>query len=325
MIWTVPIEPLSGRYSSDWNRWFDLEWGNSTRWIFGESVSREIKTGDFLDVHNTHRYKASQVVEIARLLQQGQIKENDVLFFHDLWFPLEQVFYMLDAVGLDVKVAGYLHCGSYSRHDLLHRSGMNDWAADVERGWFKRLDLIMVFSQHHAQQLQQHRGVPDYKIKVVPFPYKLDEIKQYSSDRKTIKVVWPHRPGPDKITREGKWLLDKLKQDNIQVFSTWEECDSKADYFRALGRAEFALCWPPSETFGIAAMEAGFLGAMPIVPNRLSYRFLYDRRFDTAQNAHKFISNEEPEAVSGPWMTAESGFRVAKEHLGDLVDFGGPR
>jgi len=323
MIWTVPIEPLEGRYSADWNRWFAATWGEQTRWIYGDSVSGEIGTGDFLDVFNTHKYKASQVIKIAELIEAGAIKENDCLFFHDLWFPLEQVFYMLDARGLDVKVAGFMHCGSYSRHDLLHRSGMNDWAADVERGWLRRLDRILVFSEHHKRQLMTHRGVPDFKVRVVPFPAALHDLEYYRSDQKSIRVLWPHRPGPDKVSPEGERLIAKLEESGQHVYRTWERCSSKSEYYKALGRAEFVVCWPPSETFGIAAMEAGYLGAMPIVPNRLSYRDLYSHRFDTVDSAFKFIMECKPIHVHGPWEKAHTGFDVVKADLEGLTDLGG--
>ena len=323
MLWTIPIEPLEGRYSADWNRWFSAEWGDSTRFIEGDSVPTGISTGDFLDVFNTHKYKASQVSKIATLLQSGEIKENDCLFFHDLWFPLEQVFYMLDALGLDVKVAGFMHCGSYSRHDLLHRSGMNDWAADVERGWFRRLDKIMVFSEHHKRQLMNLRGVPEFKVRVVPFPANLSELEYHRGNHKSHRVVWPHRPGPDKCSGQGSKLLAKLEAANVNVFKTWERCSTKAEYYHALGHAEFVVCWPPSETFGIAGMEAGYLGAMPIVPNRLSYRDLYSHRFDTVDNAFEYIMGRKPIEVHGPWENAHTGFDVVRAELACLTSLEG--
>jgi glycosyltransferase involved in cell wall biosynthesis len=215
-----------------------------------------------------------------------------------------------------------MHCGSYSRFDLLHRSGMNDWASDVERGWLRRVDKIMVFSEHHKRQLIEHRSVPEFKIRVVPFPAALGDLEYHRSEHKSIRVVWPHRPGPDKASEEGRRLLSMLEESGL-VFRTWERCKAKPEYYHALGRAEYVVCWPPSETFGIAAMEGGYLGAMPIVPNRLSYKELYSHRFDTVDSAFKYITTRKPIPIHGPWEKAHTGFDVVWAELDSLTALGG--
>jgi len=296
-VWVVPIETVTNRYSEMWNRLWP-EWWPFAEFIAGDDTfGGEIRQGDFLDIVGTNIYKASQVFRIGSLIRAGEIKEGDVLFFHDLWFPLTPIFYMLDCLGLDVKVAGILHCGSYARHDLLHRSGMNDWACDVERGWFRRVDRIYAFSHHHLRLLEQHRGVSPSKVCVVPFPYDLLEIKSYRSTEKRLEVVYPNRPGPDK----GNEVVEKLRAEGIEVFETWKECNDREEYLTALGQAKYAVSWPPSETYGIAMMEAGWLGAMPLVPRRLSYRDLYGKTFRSLDDVIAQIKSGLVERMTGPW------------------------
>lgn len=311
MIWSIPIEPIPNRYSADWREWFASEWEGVTRFIDGDALTEGIESGDFLDVLGTHHYKASQVMRIASLIRSGEIRDGDTLFFHDLWFPLEQVFYMLDALDLDVRVAGILHAGSYSRHDLLSRTGMAEWAGDIERAWFHRVDRIFVFSMHHARQLRQYRGVCDHQLAVVPFPYKLSRLAPYRN-LKDIPVVFPARPGPDK----GWGALEAFRDAGIEVVSTWEACRTKEEYFRTLGRARYVLAWPPSETFGIATMEAVYLGAMPLVPARLSYHELYPHaRFATIEDAIACVREGREVDGTGVWRNAEDGFRIILSHL----------
>jgi hypothetical protein len=268
-VWVVPIESISNRYSELWNEWFPEFWEEAS-FIWGDSrVAGEIRQGDFLDTFYTHRYKAYQVIEISKMLESNCIEDGDVLFFHDLWFPLEQIFYMLDAAERDVKVMGFMHAGSYCPRDLLHRTGMNTWARYVEKGWLKRLDKVYVFSKYHERLLVERRGVDRAKVRISDFPYDTYILNEHVSDRKTIQVVFPGRPGPDR----GWEVVDRVKSEGIEVVKTWGM--DRKEYLDTLGKSEFVLSWPMSETYGVAVMEATAMGAYPIVPNRGSYPEFY--------------------------------------------------
>jgi len=273
-IWHVPIEPIEDRYSAQWMRWFKEEYSED-EFIWGTPLSEEVETGSFLDVYSTHHYKATQVQQIAKLMRDGAIADGDVLVFHDMWFPLEQIFYMLDATALDVKTVGILHAGSYDPNDFLHRSGMSVWGQDVENGWFKRIDRVVVFSEYHKQLVLQNRKLLASKVRVLPFPYKLEELEQYRVTHKVHDVVFPHRLDPEK----SPWLIEELRRRGHSVVVTKEEAGSKGGYYQVLGSAKFVVSWNRQETFGIAMLEALYLGAHCLMPNRLSYPELYDKRF----------------------------------------------
>jgi len=297
-IWIIPIEPLEERYSAQWYRWFDEDenWKDAL-FINGKSLTDKIECGSFLDVYSTNHYKASQVMEIAKYLRDGLIKEGDVLFFHDLWFPLEQIFYMLDGASIDVKVAGFLHAGSYDKNDFLYRKGMSSWALHMERGWLKRVDHVFVFSLFHERLVQQELG-PLCNLEVVPFPYRWSDLDQYKSETKDIQVVFPHRLDPEKSPQ----VIELLRNKGIEVTVTKEICESKSDYWRILGRSQYAISWAKQETFGIAMAEAAYLGCMPLVPNRLSYPELFSKNcvFGSIDSMIKTIQERKIVPCEGP-------------------------
>ena len=56
---------------------------------------------------------------------------------------------------------------------------------------------------------------------------------------------------------------------------------TKEQYHNLLGTAKFALSFAEQETLGISMYEAACAGAVPIVPNRLSYIEMYYAGFKT--------------------------------------------
>lgn len=271
-VWVVPLESVEGRYSEQWNVWFPAMW-DEARFLWGDpALQRQtVKDGDFLDPVGTTAYKASQLGLIAEAIGTGAIQDGDVLWFHDLWFPLTQVFYMLDLLGLDVKVGGFLHAGAYCPQDALNLGEIPAWAAPIEEAWFRRVDSIVVFSEYHKGILVAARDVDPMKVEVVCFPYMLTDLSEYRNPVKDIPVVFPGRPGPDK-----GWDAVSVMEEMVgPVVRTWDRAKTKEGYYRLLARAQYVFMWPPSETFGIAVMEAVYLGAVPLVPRKFAYGEYY--------------------------------------------------
>ena len=154
----VPIESLTDRYSAHWNEHFP-------RVFAAEQVSYEtiypasdfhstVVSGQFLNVVSTNRFKAEQLSLICQKFERGEITDDTVFFFHDLWFPgLEMLFYIRDGLGMNFKVAGMLHAGTYDKHDFLAKQGMGRWAEKIEASWFAEVDALFVATQFHATLL----------------------------------------------------------------------------------------------------------------------------------------------------------------------------
>ncbi|MEJ2343768.1 MAG: hypothetical protein P8Y10_16420 [Gemmatimonadales bacterium] len=139
------------------------------------------------------------------------------------------------------SIAGLFHAGTWDPHDFL-TSRISGWAQDVERGWLRSLDLVMVSTEFHAYLL--HRFCPDVRAKVVGCPFYLEpELMRFSrpwGDRDNL-VVFPHRLAPEKQPH----VFKELKAAYEKRYGVGPEC--------------------------IAMLEGLALGAVPIAPNRLSY------------------------------------------------------
>lgn len=282
MIWNVPIESLEERYSKDWNVWFPSEFKRLKvpyQTIEGEALTNKIEHGAFLDVVGTNYYKASQLQKICKLIYEGKVQKGDIFFFHDLWFPgLEMLAYIRDGLGLQFKIAGMLHAGTWDNHDFLSKKGMDKWAEKLEESWFTFIDKIFVATNFHKNLILDLRCVLHSKIEVISFP--IYDTFAINTPKEKI-IVFPHRLDKEKNPQMFEMLAAACKKElpEWKFIKTKNVTKTKAEYYNLLDRATFAISFAEQETFGIAMQEAVLAGCIPIVPNRLSYSELYRKIF----------------------------------------------
>ena len=310
LIVNIPIEPVRGRYSEDWAKWFSEEL-TSRKFNFitiaGPPLRTEIKDGAFLDVIATTHYKSHQVVQIANAVDSELIPRNEKVIFllHDGWFPVEQLAYMRDMLGChDWKFLGIFHAGTYDRWDQTAQHGLYTWGEDIENGWFKIYDKIIVASDFHRNLLVRTRKVDHGRIKVIP--WKVTVPQDLIGTAKENWVVFPHRHDPEKMSDlffkfhspfEYGTYKDCLK--DYSVYDT-HVSPTKRRYYEMLAKSKICLSFSLQETFGIAMVEAVLLGCIPLVPDRLSYQEMYPRCFrykgesEFKEKLAKFCSGDVP-------------------------------
>jgi glycosyltransferase involved in cell wall biosynthesis len=330
MLYNIPIESIEWRYSKQWNEWFPDVFGrygiNHTT-IYPEPLSGEIKNGSFLDVCVTHAFKSLQLYTISKFMYEGKIKDRDVFFFHDLWFPgVEMLAYMRDGLGIDFKICGILHAGSYDEHDFLYRKGMDYWAKWIERGWLEFFDAVFVATNFHKWMILHKRDDTirpfaliqypsttemERKIHVTGLPIYPEFVEQRS---KRDIVVFPHRLDPEKNPQTFYDMMNGMPEDIIEkwlFYSTAQLCDTKQGYYDILNDSSISISFAEQETWGIAMVESVLCGCVPLVPNRLSYQELYSSEF-------RFDSLEECKTKLIQLITDEKAYKYLKEHT-DLL------
>jgi len=279
-IFLLPIEPFVYRYTEQWYRWWaqDLRAeGWTVKVIDGEPVG-EMEAGDFLDPVKTWVWKGTQVAALARCW--SEVKDGDWILTLDGWGPsTTAACYMRDMTGLKIKVAAFFHAGSYAPLDMLDRVGMRRWALDVERGWMKGLDLILVGSEFSKKLIEDNVGQSGLPIVACGVPIHAGELIKRAPPmpfhQRGQVVVFPHRHSPDKhpeMFGELRWIYERLfPNDKVVWVQTIESCKTKQEYYETLACARVSVSFTFRETFGIAMQESQALGAWPVVPFDGSY------------------------------------------------------
>lgn len=284
MLYVIPIEPLEERYSAQWLQWvrqYLMNWSWDFHVIDPPYAKYDrIAHGAFLDVVQTNVYKNAQLDIILKLFQAGTIKDGDVFWFHDMWFPgMEMLAYIRDGLGLKIKIYGCLHAGTYDQHDFTHKMGMTGWGRPLEDAWFNLMDGVFVATCFHRDLVCSRRTIEFGKIHVTGFPMYAEDFAytQLLLDNRERMVVFPHRLDNEKQP----YLFDEMaryvsdQSPGWRFMKTKEECQTKKEYYSMLRMAKFAVSFALQETWGIAMQEAVLCGCIPIVPKRLSYDEMY--------------------------------------------------
>jgi len=299
VVHLFPIEPIEERYSADWLRWWppalektgaDVHIMHGGR-LQGEERGEAIQHGQFLDAIDTNYYKATQLATFASHLKGGHVRDGDTVLLLDGWNPsVTQLRYMRDVTKINFRIVGLLHAGTWDPWDHLTQCNMAAWAAGIELGWIKALDCAIVSTTYHQHLLYTHAAtfgatkdeeVVRQRVRVAGFPLQLDELEQYSVPwhERPHRVVFPHRLAPEKQPE----VFDELQQvyaerypgDEVEWVRSQDVYTDKEALYQLLGSSRVAFSAARQETWGIVQLEAWYLGAQPVVPDRLSYRELY--------------------------------------------------
>jgi hypothetical protein len=276
MLINIPIEPIPMRYSSDWDIWFkDYFTKQKINFItiYGNELTKGIEQGRFLDCIGTNYYKSTQLIKVLNLIYDQIITKNDILFFHDLWFPgIEQIKYVSDLLDLNLKITGCLHAGCYDPNDFLYQKNLGYWAVHFEHMLFQIVDKIFVATNYHKDLILKNRSINPDKIKITGFPIFP---KSKNIHKKQPLIVFPHRKDPEKNPELFDELKCNLPNKDWSCVSTFDQAKTKDDYYNILESSCIAVSFSDQETWGIAMIEAVFADCLPLVPDKLSYQEMY--------------------------------------------------
>lgn len=265
--------------------------------IYPKIPQREIKQGSFLDAPTTIEFKSKQLAEVAAMYYSDEIKDGDIIFTSDIWFPgIESIAYLNYFCKKDVKLRGILHAGSFTDTDFVR--DMERWAKGFEDVVFDIADRIIVGSEFIKKDVCKKRYLNPDKVVATGFPLDLDELKKYKSLKKENIVVFNGR----NVDEKQPWLFEtmcaylKERSVSFNAVNTHKLNMSKEDYYTLLGKAKVVVSYALQENFGFGIREAVYLGCIPVVPNKLVYPeifsedYLYNNFLESIDMVEKALS-----------------------------------
>ena len=291
-IYIVPIEPIDQRYTKQWyDQIPQLLRGRATErglddvvvtTVDGKQVTNTTTAGAFLDFSATNIYKATQAEFISRLFQSGKIKPGTKFLVTDAWnFAITPIKYQSDLLGIPVEIHGIWHAGAYDPSDILGMKMEKPWPYHAERSWFYSCDKNYFATMFHRDMFLRNLDIPEadhHRAVVSGQPHSdvmshCGEFTSVPTDARDKTVMWPHRYNSDK---QPEIIEDMIAQDpGFDILVTQKMNLSKADYYKQLGRSRAVFSCSLHENLGISMMEGCIAGAIPIVPDRCSYREMY--------------------------------------------------
>jgi len=300
-VFLVDLEAVETRYTGQWKTHVPSllrKAGHNVQIISGPTdIPNATTPGAFLNFGGTNIYKASQVEQMGRLFCNGSIHPGDHFIFTDAWHPgIINLKYMSELLGIPVTTHGLWHAGSYDPQDFLGRLvGNKPWVRHAEKSFFAAFDYNYFATQFHIElfftnllndyptenpwfedDLAELRA-GTFSDKFVrtgwPMEYMEDTLIMYKNMPKRDLILFPHRIAPEKQVEIFRDLAHHLPQYEFVVCQ--DQQLTKNEYHNLLGEAKMVFSANLQETLGISCYEGAVVDAIPMVPDRLSYKEMY--------------------------------------------------
>ena len=280
-IYIVDIEAVDTRYTKQWKEHLPKQLQRATnkdiKVISGGETPQATTPGAFLNFGGTNVYKSKQLEQIGEMFCNGEVKDGDYFLYTDAWNPtVIQLRYMAELLGVDIRVGGLWHAGSYDPHDFLGRLiGDKPWVRHAEMSMYECYDDNFYATDFHIDlftdtMMDNYDVDMDKAIKVGwPMEYLKNSLVTYSGMDKRDLILFPHRIAPEKQVDIFRDLAEQLPQYEFVVCQEQEL--TKNEYHNLLGEAKLVFSANLQETLGISWYEGALVNAIPMVPDRLSY------------------------------------------------------
>ena len=135
------LESYEARYTlqlTEWNRRVFEKRGLDIVYVPGETLdnSKSIVVGQVLDAHGRSYFSMSQLMNLVRMMREGEVTSEDVVYFEDMFQPgIESLPYIMDQVPARMRPRIFVRClaQAIDPDDFVHVWGMAGWMNTYEK------------------------------------------------------------------------------------------------------------------------------------------------------------------------------------------------
>lgn len=140
-LYHIGLESYRARYTYQLEQWYESVFKQrNINYVIvqGETLTSDqaIVTGQVLDAHGRSYYSMTQLAELVKLMKAGEITDEDVILFEDMFTPgIESIPYILNQVDSSYRPRVFVRClaQSIDPDDFVHVWGMSKWMGHYEK------------------------------------------------------------------------------------------------------------------------------------------------------------------------------------------------
>lgn len=140
-IFYMGLESYTSRYTyqlTDWTTRVFNRRGVEHVVVPGETLddSKAIVVGQVLDAHGRSYFGMSQMMNLVRMMREGQVTGEDIIFFEDMFQPgMESLPYIMDQIPTRMRPRVFVRClaQAIDPDDFVHVWGMSRWMSLYEQ------------------------------------------------------------------------------------------------------------------------------------------------------------------------------------------------
>lgn len=234
----MALEPYEARYTKqllDWNTQVFVRRNIDYRIVNGLTLSNDgrIVTGSVLDAHGRSYYSLTQTAELVKMMQQGEITQDDVIFYEDMFTPgIESLPYIMDQIPQEFRPRVFVRClaQSIDPDDFVNREGMLRWMRPYEQMVDNFVSGILVASEEMVANLR----IAGFKapIYVTGLPFGKSEVQSRIPDRK------PLGQRPRRVGFAARWDDEKQPHFFMDLAEEVAKFDQNIEFAIFCGHAE---------------------------------------------------------------------------------------
>lgn len=259
-LFYMGLEPYNARYTlqlTDWNVEVFKRRGIDFVVVPGETLdaSKQIVTGQVLDAHGRSYFSMSQMMNLVKMMREGEVTSEDVIFFEDMFQPgFESLPYILDQVDKDMRPRIYVRClaQTVDPDDFVHVWGMYPWMSLYEKMVSSAVNGVLASSEEMVAHIKVAGWeVPVFNISGLAFGK--DEVRRRvldsgqelkTFDERHMRVAFPARWDQEKQPDFYMDLIEEwFKRDpdsgvEFAVFSGGELRSNNSSYMKRTRKLE---------------------------------------------------------------------------------------
>jgi len=272
--------------------------------VEGEQLTTSIKHGSVLDANGRSFWALSQIKNLLKKIDAGEITSDDVVYFDDFWHPgISALPYSFHLMGIHPRMYAMLHAQTVDPYDFTYP--MRSWMRPFEVGIGKVLDGIFVTSTCLRDALLYAGiGTPE-TVHLAGLPYNSKEVRTHFPDilpNKDRTVIyssrWDTEKRPDLFLKIVDAVLSarsdiqfvvttsakKLRSNDPELLLLLAEyCrkypfnlkvlegQTKEQYYKNLLQSRIQINTGDQDFVSWTLLEATTCGCMPLYPYFLSF------------------------------------------------------
>ena len=236
-LFYMGLEAYNARYTlqlTDWNRRVFEKRGIDVVYVPGETLdnSQKIVTGQVLDAHGRSYFGMSQMMNLVKMMQKGEVTSEDVIYFEDMFQPgIESLPYIIDQCDEDNMPRIFVRClaQSIDPDDFVHVWGMDKWMGLYEKMVNEFADGILATNEEMVAHMKiAGWDAPIYNISGLAFG-KNEVIERVGGKIK------PFNDRRLRVVFSARWDQEKQPDFYMDLIEAWHERYPSKD-------VEFVIC-----------------------------------------------------------------------------------
>jgi hypothetical protein len=178
--------------------------------------TKAISVGQVLDAHGRSYFGMSQMMNLVRLMRQGEVTNEDVVYFEDMFQPgIESLPYIMDQIAPDQRPQVFVRClaQAIDPDDFVHVWGMGKWMSLYEKMVNEFATVLATNEEMVAHMRIAGYEAPIYNISGLAFGKEEvlgrvnNQVKPF--DQRSMRVVFAARFDQEK---QPDFFMDLIEQ-----------------------------------------------------------------------------------------------------------------